>query len=278
MDFRSLPMTLEEVLKLARVKFSNRDKLPAESGIYFVLYGDAPGRIAYIGRAKSFRHRWIGHHRVPEFVLLTKLGIPSEIAWIAVDEDELKAAERSLIAIFTPPLNDGPTLKVSRSRSVTLRDPPNAEDIVEEFRARRDGAIELLTSEDFWNTCNDRDGDLLTVWPFANGAKLIELDMHWTCHDNHGLNPPRIVEPPSFSANESGVAEPKEDYEASWTERFAWTLDVARQVDSFLIGIVAYHSAGLKEEIRQLTFALILDEPGVEGTLRSNPELLDKLP
>ncbi|WP_144429524.1 GIY-YIG nuclease family protein [Myxococcus hansupus] len=102
MDYHSLPLTRDDVLKLQRVVFQDRGQLPVESGIYFVLYGEPPERIAYIGKAKNFQKRWVGHHRIPEFILLTKLYIPVSIAWVVVPIVELESNEMFLISTFAP--------------------------------------------------------------------------------------------------------------------------------------------------------------------------------
>lgn len=275
MDYRSLPLTLTDVLSLQRIGFQNRGQLPVGSGIYFVLYGDPPGRIAYIGKAKNVQRRWIGHHRIPEFTLLSKLFIPVDIAWVSVPVDDLDETEAFLISTFGPPLNDGLTLDVAKSRMLPSVGPSQSpEGILEEFRARRENAIDLLVTEEFWNVCNDDDGDLLCVWPYVDDAVMVEFDMLWAQNDNHDTQPSRVIMPPLIRANDSGIVAPNREYEASWTERLDWTLQVARQVDSFLMAIVCSHIAALDEEARRQVLSLIAREPGVERSIRENPERL----
>src|SRR6266542_423997 len=100
----ALPRTLDEILRLPRVTFLDRGLLPPAAGIYFVLFEATPVRLAYIGKAESFRARWIGHHREPDFQLLTTLGIAVEIAWAEVTVADLDQAEREMVATFKPPL------------------------------------------------------------------------------------------------------------------------------------------------------------------------------
>jgi hypothetical protein len=278
MNYNELPLTFDAVQKLDRVSFADRGRLPGGSGIYFVMYGDPIHRIAYIGKAKNFQQRWVGHHRIPECVLLSKLSVPVEIAWVSVPEEDLESAERQLIATFTPPLNDGPTLATDRVRSIpALRQTHTADDILAEHRARQQGAKEFLASETFWNACNDEDGDLLCVWPFVDGTQLVELDMLWACRDSHDLEPFRVVTPPLFAANKSGVVEPDNDYEVSWVERRDWILRVARQVDSFIFAVAMFHTAALNDEDRRKIFGLLASEPTLESSFRCNPEVLAKL-
>lgn len=147
------------------------------------------------------------------------------------------------------------------------------EGILEEFRARRENAVDLLVTEEFWNACNDDEGDLLCVWPFVDEAVTVDFNDLWAQEDNHYTQPSRVIYPPLIRAN-NGAAAPNRSYEASWAERLEWTLEVARQVDSFLMAIVGSHVAALDEECRHQVLSRIARESSVERILRENPERL----
>lgn len=279
MDYKNTPLTLENVRALPKVRFEDLGQLPSTSGIYFVLYGDDPQRLAYVGKAKSFQRRWIGHHRIPECALLRKLGVSVVIAWFSCPEPELPEVERKLISVFSPPLNDGPTLLTEQIRAAAP--PPTShtvESILEEVAKRQSFALGALTSEEFWNQCNGDDGDLLTLWPFADGVDIVDVNMLWAERDNHCLSAFRVVTPPLFDANDSGTAEPNKDYEVSWLERRDWTLQVARQVDSFIFAVATFHASGLAAAERRRVFELLAKEPTLEQTIRDKPQLLSAVP
>jgi hypothetical protein len=62
----------------------NRDKLPSESGIYFVI---RDSKVIYIGKAKNVWQRWQHHHRLPDT-------LPDDVLkFIPVSEDLLDITE-----------------------------------------------------------------------------------------------------------------------------------------------------------------------------------------
>jgi len=275
---KPLPSSMKAVLALERVHFRDRDLLPESPGIYFVLYGESKLRLAYLGRAANIHQRWIGHHRLPEFSLLTMLGLNVEIAWHhLVDDKELAEAEHFLISALSPPLNDGMTLTAGRNRSLPrTQDVRSAAGVVADFRARRQHALATVSSEEFWNDCNaEEDGDLMSLWPFPDHAETMDVNLQMR-YESHNLTPFRVVTPPTYAANDSYWVGPKPNYSASWSERYSWTLEAARQVDCFLFAVAWSYAADFDLAERQRTFTLLLAEETVESTLRKDPSMVGK--
>lgn len=264
-----LPNTLQDMLALPRVHFRDRSLLPEVSGIYFVLYGAAQIRLAYVGKAENLRKRWVGHHRLPECHLLDTLGLAVELAWLELPSSDLDLAERLLIGRMLPPLNDRHGLSQARKRlsAETDRDLRTAAEIVSDYRARKEHAFELLASDDFWNACNSDDGDLLCVWAYPDGSALCDFNELWSQSDAHKLAPSRVPCPPSFAANTSGAAVPAPDYSATAAERRSWLCSVARQVDSWLVGVAAHQAAAVSSSVRREVLAALAQESSIEEQL-----------
>lgn len=91
-------MTLEEIKLLPSVALKDRNELPAGSGIYFVVSGDA---VLYIGRSKRLRQRWHrqrGALNAYANVYIHWLKTPN-MGW------QYCKLESKLIHAFEPPLN-----------------------------------------------------------------------------------------------------------------------------------------------------------------------------
>jgi hypothetical protein len=81
--------------------FSERAKLPAESGIYAAKIGTD---IVYVGRSVNIRNRWKRHTRHDEFVNLNKEhGL--EVLWQLHPPESLASIEAKLIKKIQPVMN-----------------------------------------------------------------------------------------------------------------------------------------------------------------------------
>ena len=88
------------VSELSSVLISERDELPEQSGIYFVM--DEVDTIHYIGMSINLRNRWYSHHRQEDFDLIKN----GKIAYISsMPKHYLKEIEATLIKTFIPRLN-----------------------------------------------------------------------------------------------------------------------------------------------------------------------------
>jgi hypothetical protein len=84
---------------LTSLKIQNKDDLPEEAGIYFVI--DA-SKVYYIGMSRNLQERWYCHHRQADFDKLSNLSI----AYIGgLPTSYLRSIETTLIHHFTPKLN-----------------------------------------------------------------------------------------------------------------------------------------------------------------------------
>jgi hypothetical protein len=269
----ALPRTLDEIFRLPRITFVDRGLLPASSGIYFVIIQAQAARLAYIGKAESFSARWTGHHRIPDFELLTSLGIAVEIAWTNVETPQLGQAEEEMIELFRPPLNARAT---SRTRQQRIRIDPlpgltTTPEIIQDFRARRDNAVIALQADDLWAACNEEDGDLLTVWAYPDETVLVSLHDTWGYRDTHPLAPTRVPTPPAFRANDTGVVVPKAGFQATAAERRQWTMEVAFQLDAWLAGVVEYHGAIVSSDVRRDVLVALSREKTASMLYAENP-------
>jgi hypothetical protein len=89
-----IPDTLESL------PLEDRSSFPELSCVYYAL--SASGEILYIGKAKSLKARWQGHHRLEQLKRFKSV----RIAWVGVHEDELDSFERLCINHHSPPLNN----------------------------------------------------------------------------------------------------------------------------------------------------------------------------
>ena len=95
---------------LPSVPFDERNKLPNESGIYFVI--DSQEIVQYIGRSQNIHKRWEKHHRNSQ--LADMCGV--NIAYLKISEVAfLPSIEKALIREFNPLLNN---TKVSLKKKV----------------------------------------------------------------------------------------------------------------------------------------------------------------
>lgn len=90
-------------LQLPSLPLSERKQLPTCTAIYFAI--DSNNRVLYVGKAKDLAARWKNHHR---FYKLEEIDKESSVrlAWQAWNEEDLSAAEKSLITNFQPLLNN----------------------------------------------------------------------------------------------------------------------------------------------------------------------------
>ncbi|WP_019501589.1 GIY-YIG nuclease family protein [Pseudanabaena sp. PCC 6802] len=99
-DGEFLELSRIDPLQLNSLPLDERDSLPAQSGIYFVL--DELGTIHYIGMSVNLQRRWYSHHRQEDFDLIER----AKIAYIsALPKHYLREIEAALIQSFVPRLN-----------------------------------------------------------------------------------------------------------------------------------------------------------------------------
>lgn len=269
-----LPRSLEEVLQLPNVHFVDRALLPNQSGIYFVIFDAKNQRLAYVGKSENLKMRWSGHHREPELWLLTCLGIPVDIAWIEVEKENLDEAENFLIEVFRPPLNDIHTLETRRRRSGGNNSHVFKEisEVLQDYRDRKQKAVQLLQSDAFWEACNSSesdnqfgyDGDLICPWIYSDGVALCNVRDIWMYSDTHPIEPTRVPYPPAFVANNSGFVAPKEGYVATNVEKRRWLNQVAQQIDAWLVAVAHYHAAQISPSAVRQTLQALSNEETVE--------------
>ena len=93
-----------DLAALPTVDFANRDRLPNLPGLYFVLKNGSP---IYIGKAqKSFKTRWLTHHRSLELNELQSQGKIEIAYWdLSGVSENLRAVEDAACRFFNPALN-----------------------------------------------------------------------------------------------------------------------------------------------------------------------------
>lgn len=84
---------LQEYQKLPNCQFSDRDKLPECSGIYFAI---ASARVLYVGQAKNLRNRWQNHHRSHQLEGVNKKS-EVQLFWLECHEDRLRVSLREYL-------------------------------------------------------------------------------------------------------------------------------------------------------------------------------------
>ena len=95
-----LDLTKINPSELSWVLINEKDELPEQSGIYFVI--DNLETIHYIGMSINLRNRWYSHHRQEDFDLIEN----GKIAYISsMPKHYLKEIEATLIKTFIPRLN-----------------------------------------------------------------------------------------------------------------------------------------------------------------------------
>lgn len=87
------------MLDLPFVPFEERQKLPKQPGIYYVV--DSDDVIVYIGKTNNLRTRWAYHHRAFQ----VSKGV-YRIFWQLVALEKLSKAERAAVRIYGPMWND----------------------------------------------------------------------------------------------------------------------------------------------------------------------------
>lgn len=84
---------------LPSLPLQDREHLPAEPGVYFIL--DATDRVLYVGRTVDLSFRLVMHHLLPIFTSLPDV----HIAWYPCAYTWLDELEWDMMQRFTPPLN-----------------------------------------------------------------------------------------------------------------------------------------------------------------------------
>ena len=101
---------------LLALPLEERNNLPTTPAVYLVYQED---KLLYIGKTKNLKSRWLGHHRLVQFV---EAGSGVYIAWFPCDEEQLEAMEDAFIELLDPELNGEPLLGTNqRSRVISFR-------------------------------------------------------------------------------------------------------------------------------------------------------------
>ncbi|MEL6441296.1 MAG: GIY-YIG nuclease family protein [Cyanobacteria bacterium J06621_8] len=89
---------------LPRVKFSELEKLPHHSGIYFVV--DCHQRLLYVGKAQNINQRWLNHHRYDQLEKINQQN-SIDLKWYECENNDeiLTQLENYFIATLYPELN-----------------------------------------------------------------------------------------------------------------------------------------------------------------------------
>ncbi|OKH32080.1 excinuclease ABC C subunit domain protein [Calothrix sp. HK-06] len=90
-------------LTLSSVPLSERKHLPECAAIYFAI--DANNRILYVGKAKNLAARWRNHHRTRQLEEIDQK-FPVRLAWQPWNQEDLPEAEKILIQMYQPLLNN----------------------------------------------------------------------------------------------------------------------------------------------------------------------------
>jgi hypothetical protein len=133
--------------------------------------------------------------------------------------------------------------------------------IVEDYLNCRQQVLSELSSQKLWNACNtdSEDNPLFFVAPtrsshFAWGD--ISLKQFNKTTNSFTLLTTEILYliplPPAFRVNsyEAGYPEPLTGYQPTRLERYEWTLELAKVIDSWLMAAVVYESNLLATEAR----------------------------
>jgi hypothetical protein len=143
--------------------------------------------------------------------------------------------------------------------------------IIEDYLNCRNQLLSELSSQELWNACNtdSEDNPLFFVAPtrssyFAWGD--ISLKQFNKTTNSFTLLKTEILYlipfPPAFRVNsyESGYPDPLTGYQPTKLERYEWTLELAKVIDSLLIAAVVYESNLLATEDRLDVMHKILEK------------------
>ncbi|MEO1375955.1 MAG: GIY-YIG nuclease family protein [Cyanobacteria bacterium J06635_10] len=88
----------------SNVLFTQRSRLPIESGIYIVA--DANNKVWYVGKAQNIKSRWAGktHHRYPQLIRSNRK-LCHRIYWKLVPLSDLDEQEKYYVNLLQPELN-----------------------------------------------------------------------------------------------------------------------------------------------------------------------------
>lgn len=99
---------------LLALPLEERNNLPTTPAVYLVYQED---KLLYIGKTKNLKSRWLGHHRLIQFI---EAGSGVYIAWFPCSEEQLGAMEDAFIELLDPELN-GESLLGTNKRLATFR-------------------------------------------------------------------------------------------------------------------------------------------------------------
>lgn len=85
----------------SNVLFTQRSRLPIESGIYIVA--DANNKVWYVGKAQNIKSRWAGktHHRYPQLIRSNRK-LCHRIYWKLVPLSDLDEQEKYYVNLLQP--------------------------------------------------------------------------------------------------------------------------------------------------------------------------------
>ncbi|WP_414587813.1 GIY-YIG nuclease family protein [Scytonema sp. PCC 10023] len=96
----AVSLTVADILALTcQLPYSEKNKLPEESGVYFVADRDS---IHYIGQAQNIKNRIKGHHLARYFRQIED----AKIIWMYFQKEVLNTYEYAFIRRVHPHLND----------------------------------------------------------------------------------------------------------------------------------------------------------------------------
>lgn len=99
---------------LLALPLEERNNLPAIPAVYLVYQED---KLLYVGKTKNLKSRWLGHHRLVQFV---EAGSGVYIAWFPCSEEQLGTMEDAFIELLDPEFN-GESLLGTNKRLATFR-------------------------------------------------------------------------------------------------------------------------------------------------------------
>lgn len=98
---------------LPKVSLSNRGNLPAISAVYFCF---TRTKVLYVGQSQDIRHRWRGHHKLEELLLIEGVFI----GWLDCAPSELAHKEQKYILRLKPLLNRGGSIDQPEAAQIDL--------------------------------------------------------------------------------------------------------------------------------------------------------------
>jgi hypothetical protein len=143
--------------------------------------------------------------------------------------------------------------------------------IITKYAACYKSIIKIIRSQEFWDTCNtDEMGNILffdspTKFSSAFDWGVISLDElreNWTLFIKGILY--LVPRPPAFRMNQSqehGYPEPLLGYQPIPSERYDWTLEFAKIIDSWLMAAIIYDASSLARNDRLYVISKVYENP-----------------